>query len=82
MELQAVDLDLDSRLALRPAEAAWALGVSESLIRHNLDQIPHFHFESSVLISVDGLRGWISERTKAEKATIASVADAILEKAF
>ncbi len=55
-------LALDSRLALRPAEAARALGLSERALRQILPQIPHLHAGSAVLIPVDSLRNWLREQ--------------------
>ena len=61
-------LDLQSRLALRPKEAAAALGVSERKLRQMLPDLPHVHECGVVLIPVDLLREWLRERVEAEQA--------------
>jgi excisionase family DNA binding protein len=49
------------RLALRPREAAKALGISErtlwSLTKAN--RIPHARLGRAIIYSVEGLRGWL-----------------------
>jgi hypothetical protein len=52
---------LDSRLALRPEEAAAAIGVSERSIRKHMAEIPHAYLGRSILIPVDSLRTWLKE---------------------
>ena len=53
---------LADRLALRPREAAAALGVSERTFRSMLPGIPHYREHGAVLIPVDVLREWLRER--------------------
>lgn len=53
-------------LALRPREAAKALGVSERLLwdwTHNSD-IPHARIGRTILYPVDGLREWLSRQVR------------------
>lgn len=63
-------LDLSRRLALRPAEAARALGLSERTLRANLRELPHVRVRGCVLLPVDGLRAWLGERAKAEQRRV------------
>ena len=56
------DLRLADRLALRPTEAAKALGVSERTLRQMLPDLPHLRIGGSVLIPVDALRDWLRQR--------------------
>ena len=56
---------LDERLALRPREAAAALGLSERTFRSLLPSIPHVRLEGAVLVPVDSLRRWLTDRAKA-----------------
>ena len=62
-------LDLANRLALRPAEAAVVLGVSERTLRKHLSELPHVRLGSGVLIPTDALREWLRERACAEQAS-------------
>jgi excisionase family DNA binding protein len=64
-------LDLAGRLALRPAEAATALGVSERTLRSMLSRLPHFREGGAVLIPVRALERWLEERVKAEGNALA-----------
>ena len=58
------------RLALRPREAARALGISErslfSLTRAG--NVPHLHLGSAVLYPVEDLRGWLAAQARAQRA--------------
>jgi hypothetical protein len=49
-------LALADRLALSPAEAARALGVSERHLRSILGELPHTHLGNRIVIPVDSLR--------------------------
>jgi excisionase family DNA binding protein len=51
-----------SRLALRPKEAAVALGISERTLRGLLPQLPHVRVGGVVLLPVDALKDWLRER--------------------
>ena len=59
-------LELESRLALRPAEAARALGLSERALRSLLPQLPTVRAGGAVLIPVESLREWLRSRARAE----------------
>jgi len=58
-----------TRLALRPREAAQLLGISARLLwsMTNQNLIPHFRIGRRVAYSPDALRAWIAEQTKATK---------------
>jgi len=60
---QAPD-DATLRLALRPREAAKALGISERLLwgKTRIGEIPHIRVGRAVLYPVDMLREWLAER--------------------
>ena len=53
------------RLALRPREAARALGIGERLLWSWTNQglIPHLRIGTRVVYPVDALRGWLAART-------------------
>jgi len=74
-------LDLNARLALRPAEAARALGLSERSLRQMLAQIPHLRAGSAVLIPVDSLRDWLRERAQVHQqqtnATVREIVESL-----
>ena len=73
-------LALADRLALRPAEAARALGLSERTFRDLLPRIPHFRTEvgGAVLIPVRALETWLEEQAQAEGSRADRVAGEIL----
>lgn len=54
------------RLALRPAEAAKALGIGERLLwsMTNRGELPHVRMGRRVLYPVDELRAWLCEQAK------------------
>lgn len=60
--------DLAGRVALRPPEAARALGVSERTLRGLLPELPHVRRGAVVLIPVDALRRWLEEQAHAGRA--------------
>jgi hypothetical protein len=58
-------------LALRPREAAAALGISERTFRSLLPRIPHLREgDGAVLIPVDVLREWLRSRAAARQAAL------------
>ena len=71
-------VQLDTRLALRPSEAAGALGVSERTIRKMLPELPHTYFGTAIVIPVDALRQWLAERVAHQDQEAAQAAEAIL----
>lgn len=75
---EATPLDLAGRLALRPAEAAAALGVSERKLRDLLPRLPHVRLDGVVLLPVDGLRQWLLDGSKVEESAVdRAVADTL-----
>ena len=72
-------LKLESRLALRPAEAARALGLSERALRQILPRIPHLHAGSAVLIPVDSLRDWLREQEQVRQREMSTTVREIVE---
>ncbi len=54
------------RLALRPNEAARALGISERTLRkwRRDEGLPYVHLDGSVLIPVTELERWMAERVR------------------
>jgi excisionase family DNA binding protein len=62
--------ELTDRLALRPAEVARALGLSERTIRQILPQLPHLRIGGAVLVPVEGLREWLRTQSRIEGSTV------------
>lgn len=58
-------------LALRPRDAAAALGISPSTLERlrKTGQIPHIKIHNVVLYRVDSLRQWLKEREEFSGAT-------------
>jgi hypothetical protein len=71
-------LHLPDRLALRPDEAAEAIGVSPGKLRQMLPELPHFRSGGCVLIPVDGLRQWLSEQTQPGENRVDAAVDEVL----
>lgn len=69
---------LESRLALRPKEAAKALGVSERKLRELLPELPHIRIGGVVLLPVEGLRKWLREQAATERNRADAVAEEVL----
>jgi len=61
-------------LAMRPREAAKALGISERLLWEWTDRgaVPHIRLGKAILYPVDSLREWLRQRTQ---ATVAEQSD-------
>ena len=74
-------LDLASRLALRPGEAAQALGVSERTLRKWMrdESLPYFRVDGAVRIPVGDLTAWMNERLRSQQRTD-DVAEEILRE--
>ena len=72
-------LPLGDRLALRPKEAAEALGVSERTLRKWMrdESLPYFRVEGAVRIPVGDLTAWMRERLRSQ-ARCDEVAEEIL----
>ena len=61
----AMDADAP-RLALRPKDAAKALGIGERLLwsKTNADEIPHVRIGRAVVYPIDMLRDWLAEKAR------------------
>jgi hypothetical protein len=73
-------IDLSTRLALRPNEAAMALGISERTLRGLLPELPHIRCGSVVMIPVKPLEGWLKDRSKAEQSVADEIANEIMSE--
>ena len=71
-------LHLADRLALRPKEAAEALGLSERKLREVLPQLPHVRVGGAVLLPVEALRAWLQEQAKVEPGRVDAAVKEIL----
>jgi len=72
-------LDLASRLALRPKEAAQVLGISERTFRNLLPELPHVRKGGVLLIPVDLLREWLREQARIEGNRVDAIVREMLE---
>ena len=70
---------LSERLALRPKEAADALGISERTLRQLLPELPTVRRGGVVLVPVAGLREWLRNESEAEKGRVETAVTEILE---
>ena len=70
--------DCAPRLALRPKEAAKALGISERTLRQMLPELPHIRLGGSILIPVNCLREWLREGSEREAGRAKETAEEIL----
>lgn len=77
--ISGASLDLPGRLALRPKEAAAALGLSERTLRAILPAIPHVRLAGAILIPVEELRQWLAERAATQATRAERTAAEILE---
>lgn len=72
-------LDLSTRLALRPKEAAEAMGIGERTLRQMLPELPHVRVGTTVLLPVEGLREWLKEHAESERSHVDQAVDEILD---
>ena len=72
-------LRLADRLALRPKEAAEALGIGERTLRQMLPELPHVRVGGVVLLPVEGLQAWLREQAKAEQGRAQTIVDDVLQ---
>jgi excisionase family DNA binding protein len=70
---------LSERLALRPKEAAEALGISERTLRQLLPELPTVRRGNIVLVPVAGLQEWLREESEAESGRVEKAVGEILE---
>ena len=64
------EVRLADRLALRPREAAAALGLSERAFRGLLPRLPHYRAGNAVLIPVDSLRKWVNDQARKQPTRV------------
>lgn len=69
---------LDSRLALRPKEAAAALGISERTLRQLLPALPCVRLGRAVVLPVDLLQEWLRERARVEGSRVDAAVEEVL----
>lgn len=62
--------NLATRLALRPKEAAEALGISERKLRELVPELPHVRRRGVLLFPVESLRAWLAGTAKAESQAV------------
>lgn len=72
------DLNLSDRMALRPKEAAHALGICERKLREILPELPHVRLGGAVIIPVKPLEEWLAAHAKAEMARDSKVVDDVV----
>ena len=72
-------LALANRLALRPAEVAEALGISERTVRQILPELPHLRIGSAVVVPIEPLREWLRERAEREPSAIDRAVEEVLD---
>ena len=70
---------LADRLALRPAEVAEALGLSERKLREILPELPVVRIGTAVVVPTDLLREWLRERAQQEKGAVDQAVDEVLD---
>lgn len=68
-----------TRLALRPREAAAALGLSERKLRMELRRIPHVRLGGAVLFPVDSLRRWLDAQAKSQATVVDEAVHEVLD---
>ena len=72
-------LRLDDRLALRPAEVADVLGISERTVRDLLPELPVVRVGSCALVPVEGLRAWLRSHARIEGNRLDAMTEEILK---
>ena len=78
ISVKSGEISLRDRLALRPMEAAKALGIGERTLRQILPQLPHVRVGGVVLLPVEALRRWLEEQVKTEQGRAEQVAEEVL----
>jgi hypothetical protein len=72
-------IELSTRLALRPREAAAALGICERTLRELQPELPTVRVGRSLLYPVRELEAWLSRRASTEKNELDSVVASVLD---
>jgi len=76
----AKPVHLADRLALRPKEAAEAIGLSERAFRSLLPRLPHVRAGGCVLVPVEALRRWLDDEAQAQANRADQVVGEVLAK--
>lgn len=75
-------IDLSTRLALSPAEAAEALGVSENCFRASvLPDLPVTRLGRRVLIPLELIQTWLRDHAQAGESRVSQAVDELLNGA-
>ena len=72
-------LDLANRLALRPAEAAEALGISESALRRLAPELPRVRMGGLIVYPVAALAKWLEARAVEDETDTDKAVREVLE---
>ena len=72
-------VELSTRLALRPKEAAAALGICERTLRTLQPELPCIRVSGTVLYPVKVLEEWLARRAKAEQGRTDAVVEEVLD---
>jgi hypothetical protein len=75
---EAPGVRLADRLALRPVEAAAALGISERKLRDLLPRLPHVRLDGVVVLPVDQLRKWLAGQAESQRSRVDTAVEEIL----
>ena len=78
MSRNVTEFPLVEPLALRPKEAAKALGLSERKLRELLPELPHLRVGGAVLLPVESLRAWLKEHAESERGHVDEAVDDVL----
>ena len=70
--------DLSGRLALRPHEAAAALGISDGKLRQIAPELPRVRRGRTVLYPVAGLEQWLAAQAEAPGQDVDSISDEVV----
>ena len=72
-------LYLADRLALRVAEVAEALGLSERTIRQILPELPVVRIGTAVVVPTDLLKEWLRDRARKEQGAVDQAVEDVLD---
>ena len=73
-------IGLSDRLALRIAEVARVLGISERHARKLLPRLPHCRLGGVVIVPVDQLREWLRDQARIEPDAVDKVVGEVLRE--
>ena len=78
-EQARLPFSLADRLALRPKEAAEALGISERALRSLRPELPQVRLGRTVLFPVKLLEEWLAQRASADRGRADRIVGEILD---